>query len=74
MMSTRWHADVTNDPTRDFALCVDIYEDTRHRATVRRDRAGKLLLVWHPSTGDTPLEVPAEWLRDVLDRASRDLP
>lgn len=74
-MSGRWHADITNDPSRDFELCVDIYEsETHHRATIRRDASGELLLVWYPSKEQSPVQVPAGWLRDVLDRASRELP
>jgi hypothetical protein len=73
-MTEKWHAEVTNDPTRDFELCIEIYENTRHRATVRRDASGLLTLVWFSKVDDAIVEVPAKWLQEILDRADRDLP
>jgi hypothetical protein len=72
-MTSRWNAEVTNDPENDFELCVDLREDdARVRGTIRRDGAGGLVLRWYPSAPG-PIDVPVEWLRGILDGAARDL-
>jgi hypothetical protein len=69
-MASRWNAELTNDPTHDFDLCVDIYEDAHHRGTIHRDDSGTLVLTWYPCSAG-PIDVPVEWLRGILDVSVR---
>ena len=69
-----WRAEIVNDPTRDFELCVELYESEYHRATIRRHLSGALVLVWFLSLDADIVEVPAKWLQELLNRAERELP
>ena len=71
-MGTHWDADVTNDPARDFELCIELTYGDKVRGTVRRDEAGVLVLTWCASTED--VTVSAEWLARILVSAQTDLP
>jgi hypothetical protein len=71
-MDSLWTADITNDPARDFALCVEIYQGRRHRATIERCSLGKVVIRIFASEEVT--EIPAMWFAEILDRAERELP
>lgn len=67
-----WTADVVNDPSRDYDLCVDLWEGDQHRATIFRSPEGEVRLKVYPSS-DKAMEVPAHWLVEVLQRAEKDI-
>lgn len=67
-----WTADITNDPDRDYALCIELWEGDTHRATLYRASEGDLRLTLHPSDANA-IEIPARWLAEVLSSAERDL-
>jgi len=71
-MNDGWSAEIASDPTSGFELVVEISEGDSHRATIRRDTSGELRLIFYRSNGDA--EIPVVWLRDVLERAERELP
>jgi len=64
----KWTADVVTEPSKDHALCLDLFEDEIHRARLQRNDQGQLVLVCY---GDT-FEVPAVWLANVIQRFVAD--
>ncbi len=71
-MKIRWTADITNDPQRDYDLCIEICEGNEHRATIFRGSSGNLSLKVYPNK--TAFEVPALWLVQLLQKAEEELP
>lgn len=71
-MEMSWSADIGNDPERDYDLCIELYEDDHHRATLYRGESRRLVLKVFP--GQEAFEVPGAWLRDIIDGAEKDLP
>lgn len=67
-----WEANLTTDSRFGDALCVELAEGDEHRATLRRDSSRSLVLEVFESK--SRLEIPAKWLRDVLDKADHELP
>jgi hypothetical protein len=67
-----WHADVTNDPSRDYDLCIELSQGSHVRGTVSRNGLGELVLMWFAS--ETPVEVSAAWLAGILESAETELP
>lgn len=65
-----WSADITNDPDRDFDLCIELWEGNEGRGRIQRDDRGVLMLRIYAA--DT--RIPAEWLATMLTAAARDLP
>ena len=39
-----WTADLTNDPDKGYALCIDLWEGEEHRGRIERDATGELAL------------------------------
>lgn len=70
-MSHNWTADLTNDPAREFSLCIDISLNGEHRATILRTPEGELLLRWYTDKRD--VDVPVSWLLEVLRAAQHDI-
>lgn len=67
---TNWRADVANDPHDDYNLVVEIsYGDTHRASIVKRD--GELVVRWYADESD--VEIPADWLCEVLSKAKREL-
>ncbi len=66
-----WKADITNDPRQNYDLIVEIYDNDLHRGTISRSSSGDLKLTIHKT--DEAIEIPARWLREILERAERDL-
>ena len=60
-----WTAEITNDPTRDFKLYVELLHDGRHRARVQRSSTGDLELVFYE--GDQ-CSIPWAWLSEIVAR------
>lgn len=73
-MEALWHADITNNPDRDFELWIDLYEGPSHRGTILRDPAGSLVLRWFTEPDKPAVDVPAAWLCSILASAEVDLP
>jgi hypothetical protein len=67
-----WTADFVTDPDRDHALCIEIADDKQIFMTIRRNDEGELVVVAYPSTETS--EVPASWLRSILENAEHELP
>ena len=63
-----WTADLTNDPDRDYALCIDLWDGDEHRARIERDSAGSLLLRTYGAAS-----IPVAWLIRLLTQAEDDL-
>lgn len=70
-MPHNWTADVTNDPARDFALCIDLSLDGEHRGTILRSAEGDLILRWYAD--EKAADVPVSWLVEILQRAEHDI-
>jgi hypothetical protein len=66
-----WTADVTNDPDKDYRLCVDIYEDDVHKARIEKNSAGALVLRVYENAKD--LTIPLHWLAGIIARAQNEL-
>ncbi len=71
-MTHDWDADITNDPRDDYELCVELSERGTHRATIRRDADGVLVLRVCPDSA--AFSIPAAWLLGVVERAEAELP
>ena len=70
-MEHAWKADVTNDPSREFSLCIDISFNDEHRATIFRPPNGDLILRWYADEKDA--DVPVTWLANVFQKAEREI-
>ena len=70
-MTGEWTADVANDPSNDYSLCIEIALDGEHRASIVRNDSGQLVLRWYADEAD--MDVPVKWLLDILQRANREL-
>jgi hypothetical protein len=70
MQDSKWKADIVNDPTRDFDLAIDLWEDDIHRATISRRVDGDVELKIHPCSG--PVTIPGRWLAQILEGAEKD--
>jgi len=68
----KWTADITNDPHKNFSLCVDIIEDNEHRATIFRAEDGQLKMRIFPSKNKS-FDIPAQWINEILNKAELDL-
>jgi len=66
-----WTADISNDPSKEYQLCIELYEGEQHRGTISRDKSGQLVLKIFP--GDGSFEVPCDWLRTIVESAEKDL-
>ena len=71
-MEHRWKAEITNNPTRDYELCIEIWEADEHRATLERNGSGKLILTIYPS--EKAIRIPTVWLAKVMQQAEEELP
>jgi hypothetical protein len=65
-----WTAEITNDPSRNFELYIELIEGETYRARIQRNPEGQLELHVY---GTEPFSIPAEWLAEMLSRASTDL-
>ena len=64
-----WTAEITNDPTRDFELYIELLENDHFRGRVVR-RDGQLVLALYDGEA---VEMPAKWLVRLLESAEHDL-
>jgi len=71
-MERQWLAEVTNDPRRDYDLCIQLSEADVHWALIERTDSGELVLTVDPST--KVVQIPAKWLAKILLGAEKDLP
>lgn len=71
-MDNQWLAEVTNDPRRDYDLCIQLSEAAMHWALVERTDSGELVLTVDPST--KTVQVPVKWLAEILLAAEEELP
>jgi hypothetical protein len=65
-----WSAEITNDPTREHDLYVELLEDDEYRGRIFRKKDGELVLVVYEREG---VEIPLMWLRGLIERAEKDL-
>lgn len=66
-----WTADITNDPERDFDLCIDVYEGDVHRARIEPDGEGHLVLRVYAVPQD--VSIPLQWLSGIIQRAQSEI-
>ena len=71
-MKSEWLAEVTNDPRRDFDLCIQLSQSDQHWALIERQESGELVLTVDPSK--RTVQVPARWLAETIMAAERNLP
>lgn len=71
-MEHRWKAEITNNPMRDYELCIEIWEADEHRATLERAGSGELVLTNYPS--ESAIRIPAVWLAKAIQQAEAKLP
>jgi hypothetical protein len=64
-----WTAEITNDPTRDFTLYVELMDDDRYRARLQRSSSGELQIVFY---GGEQCSIPWEWLSGIVARFSEE--
>ena len=64
-----WSADITNDPDNDYNLYVELMEDEEYRASLFRDKSGKLQLKIYKGSGSV---IPVDWLLGIIQRFTED--
>ena len=64
-----WTAEITNDPTRDFKVYVELLADGRYRARLQRGSTGELEIVFYG--GDQCL-IPWDWLSGIVARFNEE--
>lgn len=64
-----WTADFTNDPHRNFELCLTLNEGEDHGvAQLGRSDSGEVVL----TVGGPSVVIPLEWLEELADELARD--
>ncbi|MBP7687836.1 MAG: hypothetical protein KA765_08015 [Thermoflexales bacterium] len=66
-----WTAEITNDPTHQHRLYIELLEDDLYRGRVELDKSGQSVLTIYP--GATSVSVPGTWLINLLRGAEQDL-
>ena len=64
-----WTAEITNDPSRDFELYVELLNDGRHKARLQRSPTGELEIMFYG--GDQCL-IPWSWLCGIARRFNEE--
>ena len=64
-----WTAEITNDPTRDFELYVELLNDGDYKARLQRNPSGELEIVFY---GGEKCPIPWGWLSGIASRFSED--
>ena len=70
-MIAMWTAELTNDPSQDYRLYVELLEDDQYRGRIEMDRDGRIVLVLYECA--QPLHIPGEWLLEMLSKAKAEL-
>jgi hypothetical protein len=65
----KWSAEITNDPTQDYRLYIELLESGEFRAKIFR-KDGNLMLVVY---GCEDIEIPLAWLKGLIERAEKDI-
>jgi hypothetical protein len=60
-----WTAEITNDPTRDFKVYLELLDDERYRARIQRSSAGELEIVFY---GGDQCVIQWDWLSGIVAR------
>lgn len=67
---SRWTAEITNDPDRDYSLIIELLEDDESKARIERSgESGLTLRVYYED-----VRIPIDWLKEVLEQAQKDAP
>ena len=66
---SKWAADITNDPDRDFQLYVELMHDEKYKGRLYMDETGTLQLRIY----EEPAPIPVEWLLGIIDRFRADV-
>ena len=66
-----WSAEITNDPTNDYDLYVELLENEIYKGRLALNDAGQLVLTLYPS--ETHTRMPIDWLEEIIKRARKDL-
>jgi hypothetical protein len=69
MILMTWAAEVTNDPTRNYELYLELLEDGESRCRVFYDHGKTLKLRFY---GGDEVVVPAAWLVSVIQSFTTD--
>lgn len=66
-----WTTDITNDPSRDFALYVELMLGDTYVARLQRNADGLLELRYY---GGDPVTIPVDWLFGLAKRFEEEVP
>jgi hypothetical protein len=63
-----WTAEITNDPSSDYDLYIELLENHEYRGRIERQGARLVLRLYSPEAA-----VPVEWLIGILEQAAKDV-
>jgi hypothetical protein len=67
---SRWTAEITNDPERDYSLIIEILEEEQARAArARIERSGQELVL---RVYVDDVQIPIDWLKEIIEQAQKD--
>lgn len=66
-----WTAEITNNPEKDYSLCIELLQNDVAKARIERNPSGQLVVKIYPT--DELVDIPAEWLASVLGGAEKTL-
>lgn len=64
---SRWTAEITNDPERDYSLIIEILEEEQARARIERSGQALVLRVYVDD-----VQIPIDWLKEIIEQAQKD--
>ena len=68
---SQWVAEITNNPDKDYELCVELLEDDEHRAGIELSSPEQLILRVYNTEKDVSL--PVDWLMQVITMAKQEM-
>ena len=68
---SQWVAEITNNPDKDYELCVELLEDDEHRARIELSSPEQLILRVYNTEKDVSL--PVDWLMQVIAMAKQEM-
>jgi len=66
-----WSAEITNDPTNDYDLYIELLENEVYKGRLTLNSTGQLVLTLYSS--ETHACIPVDWLEEIIGRAKKDL-
>ena len=66
---SRWTAEITNDPQKDYSLVIELLKDDDAKARIERNEKSELVL---RVFGSSDVVIPIDWLKTIIEQAQRD--